>query len=115
MVGSSSRISSGSLIRAWARPMRRVMPLEYSFSCRRLARVKPDHVDQIGHPLPAHRRGHVEQPAVEIERLLGVQEAVKVRFLGQVADPLVLGHVGGVAAEDQGLRRWWGTAGPGAA
>ena len=45
----------------------------------------------------------IEQPAVKIERLLGVEEAVEVRFLGQVADPLVLGHVGGVAAEDQGL------------
>ena len=68
-----------------------------------LGPVQPDHLDQVGHPLAADRPRHVEQPAVEIERLLGVEEAVEVRFLGQVADPLVLGHFGGVAAEDQGL------------
>ena len=45
----------------------------------------------------------VEQPAVEVERLLGVEEAVEVRFLGQVADAFVLVDVGGGLAEDEGL------------
>ena len=65
--------------------------------------AQPDQVDQVGRPLPADRPRHVEQPPVEIQRLLGVEEAVEVRLLGQVADPLVLGHFGGLAAEDQGL------------
>ena len=94
-------ISSGLLIRAWARPIRRVMPLEYSRTAGAWPR-QPDHVDQVGGPLPADRPGHVEQPAVEVQRLLGVEEAVEVRLLGQVADPLVLGDFGGLAAEDQG-------------
>ena len=83
--------------------MRRVMPLLYSFNCRRLAHSQPDHLDQVGDPLPADRPRHVEQPAVKIERLLGVEEAVEVRLLGQVADPFVFRDLGGVAAEDQGL------------
>ena len=45
----------------------------------------------------------LEQPAVEVERLLGVEELVEVRLLGQVADPLVLGDVGGRLVEDQGV------------
>ena len=48
-------------------------------------------------------RRDVEQPAVEVERLLGVEELVEVRLLGQVADPLVLGDVGGRLVEDQRL------------
>ena len=41
LVGSSNRISSGSLISAWASPIRRAIPLEYSFSCRRLSLFSP--------------------------------------------------------------------------
>src|SRR5438552_956180 len=37
------------------------------------------------------------------EGLLGVEEAVQVRFLGQVADALVLADVGGGLSEDEGL------------
>ena len=40
-VGSSRRISSGSLMSAWANPMRRCMPLEYSRSWRCLAAFRP--------------------------------------------------------------------------
>ena len=48
---------------------------------------------------------HIEQPAVEVERLLGVQESIEVRLFGQIADPLVLAHVGRRAAEDRGFAR----------
>ena len=94
----------GSLISAWARPMRRVMPLEYSLQLPPLG-PRPGRPCSISSAVRCRRTsaGHVEQPAVEVERLLGVEEAVQVRLLGQVADPLVLGDVGGVAAEDQGL------------
>jgi len=40
--------------------------------------------------LAAGLGGHVEQPAVEVERLLGVQELVQVRLFREVPDPLVL-------------------------
>ena len=49
------------------------------------------------------RGRHVEEPAVEVERLLGVEEAVEVRLFRQIADALVLAHVGGRLAEDEGL------------
>ncbi len=49
------------------------------------------------------RSRHLEQPSVELKRLLGVQELVEVRLLGQVADPLVLGDVGRRLVEDQRL------------
>ena len=51
----------------------------------------------------AHGWRQVEEPAVEVERLLGVEEAVEVRFFGQIADAFVLAHVGGGLAEDEGL------------
>ena len=86
LVGSSSRISSGSLISAWARPMRRVMPLEYSLSCRLRARSRPTILIRSIDPLLEHVVRDVEQPAVEVERLLGVEEAVQIRFFRQVAD-----------------------------
>ena len=58
---------------------------------RLLVAVQADHVDQLLRPA-SRRTGRVdvEQPAVEVERLLGVEEAVEVRLLGQVADALVL-------------------------
>ena len=65
--------------------------------------VEADHLDQRVDPLAAHVVRHVEQPAVEVERLLGVEEAVQVRLFRQVAEPLVLADVGGVFAEHQGL------------
>ncbi len=45
--------------------------------------------------------GDLEQPAVEVERLLGVEELVQVRLFGQIADPLVLRHVRRGLAENQ--------------
>ncbi len=68
-----------------------------------LGPIQPDHLNQLARSLTANRARHVKQPTVEIERLLGVKEAVEVGFLGQVSEPLVFGHVGGVAAEDQCL------------
>ena len=77
--------------------------MEYSRSCRLRASVEPDHLDQLVDPLAAYVRRHVEQPAVEVERFLGVEEPVEIRLFRQVADPLVLGDVGGRLAEDQRL------------
>ena len=57
----------------------------------------------------------IEQPAVEIERFFGVEEAIQVRLFGQVAEALVLADVGRVFAEDQGLAFGWETAGRAAA
>src|SRR5262249_59618837 len=45
----------------------------------------------------------VEEGAVEIERLLGVEESVEVRLFREVADPLVLLDVQGRLVEDQGV------------
>ena len=45
----------------------------------------------------------LEQPSIKLKRLFGVQELVKVRFLGQVADPLVLGDARRRLVEDQSL------------
>ena len=55
-VGSSRMTSSGSLIRAWARPMRCRMPLEYSLRMRCLVGVEADHLDQLPDPLVRARR-----------------------------------------------------------
>ena len=68
-----------------------------------LGRGQADHVDQPADPLVPLGGRDLEQPAVEVERLLGVEEPVEVRLLGQVADPLVLGDVGGRLVEDQGV------------
>ena len=46
---------------------------------------------------------HIEQPAVKVERLLGVQKPVEIRLFRQIADPFVLRDVGRVLAEDQSL------------
>src|SRR5262249_6126221 len=40
---------------------------------------------------------------VKIERFLGVQELVQIRFLGQIADPLILADLGGRRSEDDSL------------
>ena len=73
------------------------------------------HLDQPPHPLAADFGRHVEQLPVEIERFFGVEEAVEVGFFRQVADPLVLGDLGGVFAEDQGLAARGEEQTPGAA
>ena len=100
-VGSSSRISSGLLIRAWARPIRRCMPFGVFAELAVLGRRQADHVDQAADPLGPLGRRDLEQPAVEVERFLGVEELVEVRLFGQVADPLVLGDVGRRLVEDE--------------
>ena len=46
---------------------------------------------------------HIEQPAVEVERLFGVQEAIQIGLFWQISKPGVLRDVGGVTAEDQRL------------
>ena len=102
-VGSSRMTRSGSLMRAWARPMRWRMPLEYSRRMRLRSALRPTFSMRSCAFASADAGRHVEEPAVEVERLLGVEEAVEVRFLGQVADALVLAHVGGGLAEDEGL------------
>ena len=48
-------------------------------------------------------RRDLEQASIELKGLFGVQELVKVRLLGQVADPLVLGDVRRRFVEDQRL------------
>ena len=45
----------------------------------------------------------LEEPAVEVERLLGVEEAVQVRLLGQVADAFVFLDLGRRLPEDEGV------------
>ncbi len=58
-----------------------------------LGRGQADHVDQLVDPLLPLARADLEQPAVEVQRFLGVEEFVQVRLFGEVADPLVLGDV----------------------
>ena len=95
--------------------MRRAMPLEYSSQLPLLARPRPTISIRLRPAAVGPIGRHVEQPAVEVERLFGVQEPVQIRLFRQIADALVLGDVGGVFAEDEGLRRSWGTAAPAAA
>ena len=52
--------------------------------------LKLDHLDKALDALPADIGGNVEEPAVEIERLFGVEELVQVGFFGQIPDPFVL-------------------------
>jgi hypothetical protein len=58
-------------------------------------------VDKLAGPLPAHFGRHIEQPAVKVECLFGIEKTVQIRLFGQKPNPLVLGNVGGVAAKDQ--------------
>ena len=83
-------------------PKRRAMPLEYSRNWRRRGPAQPDHFDQSRQPLLANRGGHIEQAAVEIERLFGIQKPVQIGFFRQIADALVLRDFGGVFAEHNG-------------
>jgi hypothetical protein len=100
-VGSSRMTSSGSLMSACARPMRCACPgilLQGAFVA-----FEADHLDEFLRPAVAQGGREVEQPAVEVERLLGGQVPVQVRLLGQVANALVLLHLGRRLAEDVGL------------
>src|SRR5438045_1539076 len=53
------------------------------------------HVDQTSYSLVSLSPRDLEQTSIELQSLFGVQELIEVGFLGQVADPLVLGHVRG--------------------
>src|SRR6202030_4370855 len=64
---------------------------------------QPDHVNQFLRALAAQAGGHIEEPDVEIERLLGIEELVEIRFFGQIADALILGDLGGGLAEYQSV------------
>jgi len=64
-----------------------------------------DHLDQGRRAPPPLLRIEAEEPAIEIERLLGIEEFVEIRLLGEVADSFVLRDVGGGSAEDQRLTR----------
>ncbi len=47
LVGSSRRISSGSLMRACARPIRRVIPFGVFLELAAAGVLQPDHLDQL--------------------------------------------------------------------
>src|SRR5579884_934404 len=64
-------------------------------------RLESDFLDQLlslGLPL---RRRQIEEPAIEIERLFSIEEAIKIGLFGQIPDALVLDHVGGGPAKDE--------------
>ena len=65
--------------------------------------LEADHLDELPARFVCVGGRHVEQPAVEVERLLGVEEAIEVGLLRQIADALVLGDVGGRLAENEGI------------
>ena len=62
-----------------------------------------DLLDQFVDPLAAYVGRDVEQTPVEIQCFFGIEEPVQVRLLRQVADSLVLGHVGGGLPKHQGF------------
>jgi hypothetical protein len=67
--------------------------------------LHPEAGDEVVDPLPAGRAVDVEEPGVEIEGLVRVQEAVEIGLLGQEPDARLGGDVGGGAAEDAGRAR----------
>src|SRR5262249_33808953 len=73
--------------------------LEYAL----LVVLQADRLDQLLGPLAAHLRIELEEPAVKVERLLGVQKAVEIRLLWQIADALVLANLVGGEVEDNGV------------
>ncbi len=53
--------------------------------------------------MAANVRLHGKKSAIKIERFLGVQEPIEIRFLGQIADSLILGHAHRRLVENQGF------------
>ncbi len=51
--------------------------------------AQTDHVEQLLDPLPPIDAVEIEQRAIELERLLGVEVRVEIRFLGDVPDPFL--------------------------
>ncbi len=61
--------------------------------------AEPDHLDQLLDASLSHRTAQPEDPPVVVERLVGVEEAVHVRLLREVADPPLDRDVRGIATE----------------
>src|SRR5438270_2867819 len=51
--------------------------------------------------------GHVKKASVKVERFLGIEESIQVRFFGQVANPLILMNARGRFVEDQSVSVGW--------
>ncbi len=102
VVGSSSTNKSGSLIKAWASPMRRVHAFGVLFQLATPGSLQPDHLDQLFATLSPDVGWHIEQTTIEIERLLGIQKLIQIRFLGEISDPLVLRDFGCFFSENKG-------------
>src|SRR5258708_14870516 len=68
---------------------------------------KADHLDQFLGAAMTDAGGHVEKASVKVERFLGIEESIQVRFFGEVADPLILMNAGGRFVEDQGIPIRW--------
>ena len=85
VIGSSSSTSSGSLISAWAMPMRCSMPLEYLRRWTSAASVSPTSARRRATRslrVPASMR---EDAVAEDEELAPREVVVEVRVLGQIA------------------------------
>ncbi len=98
----------GLLINAWARPMRRAMPLLYSrsFALAGLA-VEADRVEQCRRRASSVHGGDLEQSAVEVKRLFAIKELVEIRLFGKEADALVdLGATGTMSQHGRLAARW---------
>src|SRR5262249_31885594 len=64
-------------------------------------RFEANHLDQrLGLFLP-DRWTDVEKPTVKVERFFSIEETIEVRFLGQVADLLILRNRRGGLAENE--------------
>ncbi len=66
-----------------------------------LCSLQTNQLNQLLHATLALGSGHVEQTTVKVERLLGRQELVQVRFLGQIPNPLVLAGLAGILVKHQ--------------
>src|SRR5262249_8888804 len=60
-----------------------------------------DHVDHFLGLGPAFVTRHVEKPAVEVERFLGVEKSIEVGLLRQIADAFVLANIGSRFVKDE--------------
>jgi hypothetical protein len=65
--------------------------------------IESNRLDQAIDTLREHVVRDIEQPAVEIERFLGIEEAIQVRLFRKVAKPLILADVRGILTENERL------------